>query len=161
MDLPGTPDCPPGCAAGTPILAPRGWVPIERLDPGTHISTVNGIHHAVRIDRHSRVPVFLVETEDGQRLRASGACLVRTRASDDPRERAWTRVDVLRAGDTVDTHLGPRRVASVSPDGAEDFYLLHEPHTRTYIAGGYICRAAGHTAPPPCAYSRGSPRGAA
>jgi hypothetical protein len=125
-----------GVAAGTMILAPRRWIPVERLAPGTHISTTNGIHHAVRIDRHSRVPVYRVTAEDGHWLRASGALRVRTRDADG--RPAWTRVDQLRPGDVVETDNGHAPVLSVEPDGADDVYAIHEPFTGTCVANGCI-----------------------
>jgi hypothetical protein len=142
MDRHDTHACPPGIAPGTLILAPRGWVPVERLAPGAHIDTADGIHHVARIDRYSLVPLVLVGMDDGQRLRASGACRVRTPAPGDLHGYRWTRVDALRPGDLVDTHLGPRRVAAAVADGADDVYQVHEPRTGTCIAGGLICLAA-------------------
>jgi hypothetical protein len=141
MDRRSAHACPPGIAPGTLILPPSGWVPVERLAPGTHIDTADGVHHVARIDRYNVVPVVLVETDDGQRLRASGACRVRTPAPGDPRGCRWARVDTLRPGDLADTHLGPRRVAAVAADGADDVYQVHEPRTGTCIAGGLICLA--------------------
>jgi intein/homing endonuclease len=128
-----------GCAAGTMILAPRGLIPVERVDPGTHIITADGIHHAVRIDRHSRVQVYRVTAEDGRWLRASGAHRVRTRdASGRP---VWTRVDQLRPGDIVETDNRHASILSVESDGTDDVYAIHEPFTGTCVANGYISGA--------------------
>lgn len=106
-----------------------------------HIETRNGIRHAVRIDRYHNVPVYLVDTSDGQRLRASGAHRVAIHIETRIDECVWIPISSLRDRDLVDTRTGPAAITSVQPDGVDDVYMVYEPYTGTWITNGYISQA--------------------
>jgi len=132
----------PCVAKGTLVKTPSGEVPVELLSVGDEISTIGGVGLIDSIEVHKNYPVKKIVFGNGVTLKVTGGHIfhVMTPSGFDN----TITVSDLFVGDFVrgenDALID---IVSISDDGFDTVYDLHEPVTDTWITSGIVNRGCG------------------
>jgi ribonucleoside-diphosphate reductase alpha chain len=98
----------PCLAEGTLVHTPSGLKPVEKVNVGDKISTIRGVGIVDNVEMHKDMPVYMVETSDGSKIKATSSHIfhVLHKNSNSRIFDKNTTLDSLEPGDKIRVYPG-------------------------------------------------------